>query len=64
MEIIKCDRCGAQVPKLANRSVVSVDSTFCIYGCKNKVDLCETCTKQFFSHFMKNHWSYKNNEHI
>ena len=62
MNIIKCDRCGALLPRLANRSEVSINSNF--QATKSTVDLCETCTKQFFSHFMKNHWSYKNNEHI
>lgn len=60
MNVIKRDRCGAQIPRLANRSEVSVSSNFQV--AKSTVDLCETCTKQFFSHFMKNHWSYKNNE--
>ena len=64
MNIIKCDRCGAQLPKLANRSEVSINSNFQVTESKSKVDLCETCTKQFFSHFMKNHWGYKINEHI
>ena len=58
MTYIKCDRCGAQIHQLDNQSDITVMANFevPIVNARTSIDLCETCTKQFYSHFMKNHY--------
>ena len=57
MKYIKCDRCGTNIAQLSNKSEVTINSNYEIRAIhKTSVDLCEKCTEQFFSHFMKNHW--------
>lgn len=66
MTYIKCDRCGAQIHPLDNHLTITVMKNFevPVANAKSLIDLCETCSKQFYTHFMKNHYSYKavNNE--
>ena len=61
MKYIKCDRCGAQINPLDNQSDITVISNFEIIASnvKTSVDLCERCTKQFYTHFMNNHYCYE-----
>ena len=61
MTYIKCDRCGAQIHPLDNQSDITVMANFevPVANARTSLDLCETCTKQFYAHFMKNHWNEK-----
>ena len=57
MKYIKCDRCGTSIAELSNKSEVTINPNYQVKAIhKSSVDLCEKCTEQFFSHFMKNHW--------
>lgn len=61
MKIIKCDRCGTKIEALANQSDITVKANFDIPvgNFRATVDLCEKCTRQFYTHFMNNHYCYK-----
>lgn len=60
-----CDRCGARIHEHSNQSNITVSPNYNVREIhRTSVDLCETCTEQFFSHFMKNHWSYKKDEEV
>lgn len=61
MTYIKCDRCGAQIYSLENQSNITVMANYevPVPNARTSIDLCETCTKQFYSHFMKNHYIIK-----
>ena len=58
MTYIKCDRCGTKLAELQNQTQINIMPNYNIEGAEYhmSVDLCEKCTKQFFNHFMKNHW--------
>ena len=57
---VLCDRCGKRIAEPDNKSEVTVNANYNIRAIhRTSVDLCEKCTEQFYSHFMKNHW--KNN---
>lgn len=54
---ILCDRCGKRIEESENKSRVAVDANYNIRAIhRPSIDLCETCTEQFYLHFMKNHW--------
>ncbi len=54
----KCDRCGTKLAELQHQTRINIISNYNVEGMiyRNNVDLCEKCTRQFFNHFMKNHW--------
>ena len=54
----KCDRCGTKIVELQNQTRINIVPNYNIENAvvRSNVDLCETCTRQFFNHFMKNHW--------
>jgi uncharacterized protein with PIN domain len=52
-----CDRCGTKIEKTRNKSRITVTPNYNVRAIhRTTIDLCETCTEQFYSHFMKNHW--------
>lgn len=54
---VLCDRCGERIAELDNKSEVTVNANYNIHVIhRTSVDLCEKCTEQFYTHFMKNHW--------
>ena len=54
----KCDRCGTKIVELQHQTRINIIPNYNIENAvaRSNVDLCETCTRQFFNHFMKNHW--------
>lgn len=57
---VVCDRCGKRIAEPDSKSEVTVNANYTIQAIhRTCIDLCEKCTEQFYSHFMKNHW--KNN---
>lgn len=61
MKYIKCDRCGTELHITDNQADIKVTVNYLVpvNNFKNTVDLCEKCIKQFFTHFMNNHYFYK-----
>lgn len=61
MKYVKCDRCGTKIEALDNQSDITIIANFDIPvgNFRTTVDLCEKCTKQFYTHFMNNHYCYK-----
>ena len=54
---VLCDRCGKRITEPDNKSRVTVSANYNIQAIhRPSIDLCEKCTEQFYSHFMKNHW--------
>lgn len=61
MKLFKCDRCGRTIGQNDQKSEVSVNPNWSVpeSNFRTTMDLCEICTRQFFSHFMKNKPLYK-----
>ena len=61
MKYSTCDRCGTKIEALDNQSDITVIANFDVPvgNFRVTVDLCEKCTKQFYTHFMNNHYCYK-----
>ena len=64
MKYIKCDRCGQHIGNFDGSCEIEITTNFevNVNNFSSTIDLCKRCTEQFFTHFMNNHYFYKENE--